>query len=410
MKVLHISYSDIRGGASIAAYNIHRALISVGVDSIFLCNKKFSTDDTVISYNSLVKNIFSDIKISINRKITNFFNDKPDSYSLGFFSSNLIKYIKDISPDIINLHWINNEMLSVKDISKLQSRLVWLMHDMWPFCGTEHYTKNNIYFLDKKNLEEKDPKFFFDINKWTWKKKFFFFKNLNINVVCPSAWMSHQVKNSEIFSQNKIYNIPYAINHHYWQPIEKNVARDILKLPRDEFIILFGSERGSFIPRKGFNFLLNVLNNKNFLNKKIRLVVFGGNKKEHNNFSNDVKIQFINHLYDADPSLRLLYSASDILAMPSEQECFGLIAAEAAACETPCIAFEKTGVSEIIIHKETGYLANYMNQQDFENGILWMMKDQNELLRLSKNSRKRIIELFNYEKIANEYNKIYNKL
>ena len=115
-------------------------------------------------------------------------------------------------------------------------------------------------------------------------------------------------------------------------------------------------------------------------------------------------------MYDADPSLRLLYSASDILAMPSEQECFGLIAAEAAACETPCIAFEKTGVSEIVVHKETGYLANFMNQQDFENGILWMMKDKNELLKLSKNSRKRIIELFNYKKVANEYNKIYNKL
>ena len=119
------------------------------------------------------------IKIYANDKFTplyNFWN------TLQSDKDNLIKYIKKISPDIINLHWINNEMLSIKDISKLKSRLVWLIHDMWPFCGTEHYTKNNIYFLEKKNFERCNSKFFFDLNKWVWKRKKFFFKNLSIEI------------------------------------------------------------------------------------------------------------------------------------------------------------------------------------------------------------------------------------
>ena len=36
-----------------------------------------------------------------------------ESISLNFFPSNILKKIKEIDHDIIHLHWVNNEMLSI---------------------------------------------------------------------------------------------------------------------------------------------------------------------------------------------------------------------------------------------------------------------------------------------------------
>ena len=42
------------------------------------------------------------------------------SHSLNLLKSSLIKTINNINPEIINLHWINNELISIKEISKLK--------------------------------------------------------------------------------------------------------------------------------------------------------------------------------------------------------------------------------------------------------------------------------------------------
>ena len=47
MKVASINYSDIDGGAAIAAYRIHNALMSYGVDSYIYVNKAKTGDWSV---------------------------------------------------------------------------------------------------------------------------------------------------------------------------------------------------------------------------------------------------------------------------------------------------------------------------------------------------------------------------
>ena len=33
-------------------------------------------------------------------------------------------------------------MLSVSDIEKIKKPVIWTLHDMWGFCGAEHYTED----------------------------------------------------------------------------------------------------------------------------------------------------------------------------------------------------------------------------------------------------------------------------
>ena len=43
------------------------------------------------------------------------------------------KLINASDCDIVNLHWINGEMLSIKDIAKIKKPIVWTLHDMCTF-------------------------------------------------------------------------------------------------------------------------------------------------------------------------------------------------------------------------------------------------------------------------------------
>ena len=55
MKILIVNTSDIEGGAARAAYRLHKALRSQGVDSQMLVQNKSSDDYTVIVETDKVK-------------------------------------------------------------------------------------------------------------------------------------------------------------------------------------------------------------------------------------------------------------------------------------------------------------------------------------------------------------------
>jgi glycosyltransferase involved in cell wall biosynthesis len=72
-----------------------------------------------------------------------------------------------------------------------------------------------------------------------------------------------------------------------------------------------------------------------------------------------------------DNSLALVYSASEVMLVPSTEEGFGQTALEAMSCGTPVVAFDGTGVCDLITHKENGYISEWSDSRDYAAGILW---------------------------------------
>ena len=176
-----------------------------------------------------------------------------------------LKKIKVINPDIVHLHWINNETLSIKDICKIDKKIVWTTHDMWPFCGAEHYANTDRFMHNYSKLNRSGYEKGFDINFYIWKKKISFLKR-NITFVCPSNWILMQLKNSA-FKKLPSYKIAHPISEE-WKPFDKITSRIFLSLPLDKDIILFGSERGRSVERKGFSILYKILKSHDFKKKQ----------------------------------------------------------------------------------------------------------------------------------------------
>ena len=110
-----------------------------------------------------------------------------------------------------------------------------------------------------------------------------------------------------------------------------------------------------------------------------------------------------------DQSLAILYSAVDVVVVPSLMETLPQVATEAQSCGIPVVAFNCTGLIDAVENFVTGYLAIPFDSQDLGRGIEWVLKNEN-YKKLSIESRKRALSLWNQKLIATQYEEIYKKV
>ena len=138
----------------------------------------------------------------------------------------------------------------------------------------------------------------------------------------------------------------------------------------------------------------------------ICLVVFGQSKP-----INPPKLKFpiiyLGHLHD-DVSLRIAYSAANLLVVPSRFESFAQTATEAQACGTPVVAFNTSGLKTTVLHKKTGYLAKPFDINDLAKGIIWTLKVKS--INLKKNARDSAVNRFSYSRVGKLHQKLYEKI
>ena len=97
--------------------------------------------------------------------------------------------------------------------------------------------------------------------------------------------------------------------------------------------------------------------------------------------------------------------------MPSKLEAFGQVGLESLACKTPVLSFRNTGPEDMIEHKKNGYLSNYLDKEDFSNGIKWYLNLPHlDKQKINDYCREFVLKKFDEKIILNKYLKIYNKL
>ena len=405
MKVVHVSHSDLSGGAAIAAYRIHRALRSPGVDSTMAVNQSTSGDWTVQGPNKVTQKLTM-LRPSVGyvfRQRLKTTNGAP--HSVAVLPSSWPDKLNHSDVDIVNLHWVNGEMLSVADIGKLRKPVVWTLHDMWAFCGAEHYTNDHRwregYWRHNRPVYEGG----FDLNRWTWHRKRKHWRK-PIQIVTPSQWLADCVRKSALMGDWPVTVIPYPIDANLWQPVDKGLARQLLHLPQHAPLLLFGASGGTADPRKGFDLLRAALDRLRGENPGLELVVFGqGEPKQAPDLG--FPVHYMGRLQDP-LSLRVLYSAADAMVVPSRQEAFGQTASEAHACGTPVIAFKVGGLPDIVDHLKTGYLAAPFDIEDLARGVQWVLAEGDRSKNLGEAARQKALTLWTPEVVGNLYIQLYN--
>jgi len=412
VNILHINVSDISGGAARAAYRIHKVLQEIGMDSKMLVQTKLSDDKTVICPGTKVKKGLALLRPTLDSAVKKLFSGSSKTiFSPAWLPfSDIPSQINSTSSDIVHLHWICGGMLRIEDLKQINKPIVWTLHDMWAFTGGCHYSDDcNRFQQGCGNCPQLNRSGNNDLSRSILKRKKKAWAVLDITIVTPSTWLAECAKKSSLFKGRRIEVIHNGLDLNLYKPVDKTLARKIWNLPINKKLILFGAMSATSDHRKGFDLIHEGL--KQLFAQwsgKAEVVIFGTSEPE-NPPDFGLPVHYLGRLHD-DVSLAFLYSATDVMVVPSRQEAFGQTASESLACGTPVVTFGATGLLDIVKHKINGYLAKPFITTDLAVGINWVLSDENRHKELCIKARGKAVESFDIEKVAKHYESLYQEI
>ncbi|MBX3009090.1 MAG: N-acetyl-alpha-D-glucosaminyl L-malate synthase BshA [Melioribacteraceae bacterium] len=105
-----------------------------------------------------------------------------------------------------------------------------------------------------------------------------------------------------------------------------------------------------------------------------------------------------------------ILSSSDIFLMPSQSESFGLSALEAMACGIPVISTSVGGLPELVVHNETGYIAEIGDVDRMAKYAVELFTNKKKYSSFATNSRARAVNSFDKNLILPKYLQYYEKV
>lgn len=142
---------------------------------------------------------------------------------------------------------------------------------------------------------------------------------------------------------------------------------------------------------------------------KLLLVGDGPDRSESERLARELGIYEDVKFLGKQTLLPEILSSADLMLMPSQSESFGLSALEAMACNVPVVSSSTGGLPELVVHGETGYIAELGDVQRMAKYATELLSDERKLELFSENARKRAVEKFRVELIIPQYEKLYEE-
>jgi len=376
VNVLHISESDAAGGAARAAYKIHRGLNGLGHSSRMLVGRKVTSDGEVrrLKRNQLWRAADRAAGELLDRASLQYVF-YPSSFGVAWDP-----WFR--GADVVQLHNLHGSYFGFTALPTITRRrpVVWLLHDQWALTGHVAYSLDcerwrtgcgSCPYLDEY------PRLRRDTSAFLWRLKRRVYARSRLTLVVPSRWLLELVRASPLLVRFPVHHIPHGVDASIFSPGPREEARSRLGLPPGRQIVFFAAadleER-----RKGLHLLEAALRR---LEARPLLVVAG---------SGELRAKVETHSLGVVADERVLadaYRAADVFAVPTLADVLGQTAQESIACGTPCVSFDRGGVTEVVRHLETGYQARFADVDELAKGLRTLLSDGELLERLSRRCR-----------------------
>jgi len=373
-------------------------------------NKKSGAPNVILSQNG-IGNKFDKIISTISNSPLRLYPERNRAiFSPQWLPDSLAAKVAKIQPDIINLHWVCGGYMQVESVPKFNKPLVWTLHDMWPFTGGCHYSEEcDRYTKSCGSCPQLHSTKESDLSRWVWQRKAQAWKNLNLTLVTPSHWLAECAKSSSLLQEYPVKVIANGLDPEVYKPLNRLLLRESLNLPQNKQLVLFGAMQGTDARWKGFPLLVPALQSlsKSGWQDRIELLVFGSSQPE-----NPIDVGFKTHYLGRleDECLAKVYAAADVMVVPSRYEAFGQTASEALACGTPVVAFDVTGLKDIVDPQQNGYLAKPYETEDLARGIAWVLEDPERHQKLCARARQKVEQEFTLDIQARRYLSLFSEL
>jgi len=402
MRIVHVNLFDAMGGAASTAWTLMNHMPKEHEVHIF-AHRKTTDDPRVIP-----------LEFPQTAWQKKLLKEQSRQGLFDLYSAALLKVLQHPlfeQADILHLHCINGGYFSFLLLPFLTVKpTIWTLHDPLAFTagcyntddcsGWEHDWCANCP-LDGQGSPVKPQRELMQLLKAS------IYKIADFTAVCPSRWLQEQVKTS-ILKNHDVRLIPYGIDMELFCPSNKQEIRAKLGLPADQQIIMFAAHGGLNDPRKGGKFLIEALGKIH--NRYPELLLLNIGTIDHS-IAARLPVKRIDLPFITDQEkLADYYRAADLFIAPSLAENVGLTIIEASACGTPVVAFATGGIPEVIVHEQTGYLAQRGNSNELATGIAYFLDNADARRQVGMAARKRVVERYSNPRMVDDYIHLYEEI
>ena len=203
-----------------------------------------------------------------------------------------------------------------------------------------------------------------------------------------------------------------GVDPELFRPAPKSSARNALGIKEDKVVLYVGRIE----PLKGVDILLQAFSLMENVNET-RLMIVGGNVNQvsemarlrllSTELSIDHKVTFTGPV--AHSELPDYYNATDVFALPSYYESFGLVALEAMACGKPVVASRVGGLKTLVKHGVSGYLIPWRCADPFADKLDILLKNKSLNRKMGEAARSAAVNL-SWSSTADSLWDLYNDL
>lgn len=379
MRIAILSTSVTSGGAAVVTTSLANALMKIGHEV-----KLFT-----IEGNRKLKPSFWAERLGIFAR-NGFRRDSLFKVSMADFGEcRIVDKVRNFSPDVIILGWINQGFLSLNQIAEISkiAKTYWVMHDMWNFTGICHHSYGCQHFTYKCGncpmvadfLKGKN-----DLSSVGWKRKARLYNDTQLKFIAVSSWVKQHALRSSLLENADITVVPnvYPLDEFY---IGK----------KEQGLIVWGAEcLDNHI--KGLSFAVDALNRlPKYLNAKV--IFFGGYKDI--SALNELKIPYELTGTLSTNDVKDLLSRAQVVLSTALYETFGNTLLEGQASGAVPVSFNRGGQVDIIDHMKSGFLADFGDVEAIARGLEWSLTDAPSPEKL----RQYACEKFGEESVAKRY-------
>jgi glycosyltransferase involved in cell wall biosynthesis len=176
-----------------------------------------------------------------------------------------------------------------------------------------------------------------------------------------------------------------ALDHELFAPMPKATARRLLGIPDDRPIVALGAVDVHNQWKGGP--LFHGLHKALLKRSDVGLILFGRSSE-----TLDCLRSF--GLVVDERMMPFILNAADIFVSTATAESFGQSLLEASACAVPVVAFDVGGVSDVVVHNETGILVEEPGVENLLHAIDRLVANQSEREALGRAGRARVLNNF----------------
>lgn len=356
VRVIHLSTNSGRGGAGKAALRISECIGEGNFASTVLSLYGKEGDNRYVLIGNAAHRFLAGILRVMHRMLFCVIYDDHFVYrSLSLYSHGFYKYVNNMKPDIVCIHWVQGEFFSIRDLQQLDCIKVMICHDQYYLSALAHHPINSqsrrTFRLTLFGwLREK-------LERWDIERKASLIENIDC-IVVPSKWLYEKAATSRLNKSTHVslihlpITVPGAISSRSAQEVTAK------RTYNRKSTILMGGIGAKEDYYKGFDLMPQILEGLRTSDTDFRIIMVG--PPWFGEIASIYNAEYLGEVR-SDAEMSRIYGRSDIFLQPSRLETCSQMILESIVHGTPVCAFDCYGAKELVRHGVSGRLVPAYN-------------------------------------------------